>query len=519
MINNLRIHKDFRKLFRKKEGKEFSVISLNFWKLVSIMFITFCAIGFANGSLEYLKEKMSDPFINWVDIGVNYNDSERIGKILQELNEESLSEKFCYNNITGYDRFFLYFWNDEENGAFRSTGRTIDINNPLLDKIFDDSNLITGRKFNSKDDIGLVVTDEFLEKYNYDLNSPHAFMLQPITVKEDRNVPIPIIAVVDNLPNLVHFVSTPYFYQLRSNQEKPSPFNPNNEKKLVCFVEGDSSEAYTFKNKISNYLENHEYYKQLSPCCSQIRKNKDSYHEGYNIIISLLPDPLSINVLDSLFNNINNSGFIQKNNLHRYHNYKLFPCSPKKSFDRISVNFFDLDKIKDFQEFLYKTHNIEIDLAQIKAKENYNFVSKLTFIISSILIIFSIISITMFVSHIFKEHLDKIKKNIGTFKAFGLNNFTLKLIYLIIIYKFIGFSLLVSFVLTFIFGRLKGLKFFISLFQINLEKNYLYFKLMDISTYIALVLIVCFSFTVLYIKTSILLNKTPGDLIYDRDNN
>ena len=108
----IKIHSHFKKMFYKNERKELlGKNNINLWILLLIFFITFCAIGFGNGSLKYLKHKMRDPFVNWVTIKVPYSHSaDYINKTMTELNENNeLKEKFSYENITGYCKFLLYF--------------------------------------------------------------------------------------------------------------------------------------------------------------------------------------------------------------------------------------------------------------------------------------------------------------------------------------------------------------------------------------------------------------------------
>jgi len=168
-----------------------------------------------------------------------------------------------------------------------------------------------------------------------------------------------------------------------------------------------------------------------------------------------------------------------------------------------------LDNIREFKQFLLNEYELEIDLAQIEAKENYNFVSQLTKIISLILITFSILSISMFVSHIFREHLQKNQKNLGTFKAFGLNNSVLKYIYLTIIYRFVFFALIVSYSLSFLFGNIGGIRLLISATRLKLEQNENYFNLLTNSTLLATIVIILVSFVTIYVISYKILTKTP----------
>jgi len=517
MNSNLKIHNDFKVLFRKKEGQNFSMKSKNFWMLTSIMFITFLAIGLANGSLEYLKKKMSDPFVNWVNVRIAYSDKDKIGKVTYELNNAALKEKYQYSNVIGYYDFYSSFYNSNIKGCFQVKGRTIDVMNPILDQIFHDNNLISGRKFNDNKDWGLIVTEEFMQLYDYDMNSPFVYNKLPIGNNEDIYIPIPIIAIVNDLPDLSLFAATPYFYSQRIESYNKNPFNTLNEKNLVCFVKGDSQTGSDFKNILEKLLRSNKRLKDFDPFCSALTINNNSYHTGYDIVISFDPGLESYDELKIVFDWLKNTDELKQFSFYRNHHYSLSNNTKTDSFDAISINFNNLDNIRVFKNYLSNKHDIEIELSQIKAKENFNFVSKLTLIISLILIIFSILSISMFVSHIFKEHLDKIRSNLGTFKAFGLNDITLKKIYLQIIYIFITRAMLLSLFLSWIVGKINGIRILISFFGLKIEDKETYFQLFDLTTGIAVFLIISTSFTVLYSKATHLLSESPGDLIYGRD--
>ena len=63
------INKDAISLFLKKEGQELlGKHKANFWVLAAIFLLAILSIGFGSASLKYLKYKMDDPFVKWVDI-------------------------------------------------------------------------------------------------------------------------------------------------------------------------------------------------------------------------------------------------------------------------------------------------------------------------------------------------------------------------------------------------------------------------------------------------------------------
>ena len=91
------------------------------------------------------------------------------------------------------------------------------------------------------------------------------------------------------------------------------------------------------------------------------------------------------------------------------------------------------------------TNTIELDDAKVKEKENYLFLSKVTNIISTLLVIFSTLSVCLFIFNLLKSHLSKVKMNIGTFKAIGLTDKESRSIYFKIIILFLSASAIISF--------------------------------------------------------------------------
>ena len=145
------LHKDFQRLFLLKEGKALMGHRYrNAWILASILFVTFCAIGFANGSLEYLSRKMDDPFINWVNIAVPFNRLDSIAEIEEALNEEPIRTAYSYKHVSGNFRFPLRFPQVGRRGTFSVTGRTLETGNPLLDNILESDNLLYGTGFSGE---------------------------------------------------------------------------------------------------------------------------------------------------------------------------------------------------------------------------------------------------------------------------------------------------------------------------------------------------------------------------------
>lgn len=171
----------------------------------------------------------------------------------------------------------------------------------------------------------------------------------------------------------------------------------------------------------------------------------------------------------------------------------------------LSFNFTELTKVREFSEVLRKNYGVEISMDQVESKENFAVVSTLTSSIAAILLGFSILSIVFYVNSLLRTHLEKIKMNLGTFKAFGLNNHVLISSYTKIILSFVVIAIVFAVIICGIYSLIEPMV---------MRNNY--FDIFNLKVLGALIVIV---FTAVYTSRRTIsrtLMKTPGDLIYNR---
>jgi hypothetical protein len=192
----------------------------------------------------------------------------------------------------------------------------------------------------------------------------------------------------------------------------------------------------------------------------------------------------------------------------------------------VSVYFTALDRVRPFADYLYKSFNksadngiIEVDINKVKEKENFNFLSKVTNSISILLLMFSIVATALFILNLLRSHLAKVRMNIGTFKAIGLADREATGIYITIIFRFIALATAAGLVAALITGSIADM---VLTNTQAVEQDISYFKLLDkttlldVRTFVALAVIVGVSFYTSQATIKRMLNKTPGNLIYNR---
>ena len=525
-------------LFYKRELKTLlGKNNSNLLILVMMLFITFTVIGFAKGSLLYLEQKMKDPFINWIDVLPGVRSGSNMHAVINELNSNEGGSAYNLNTAIGYNRYHLnfYFYDNildyhytaelDTNRIAGFSARTLDLGDPLLQEIFSSRNIVMGDEYDDNMDIGLTVTKEMLEQLNYPLNTPFVWLDFPAIDPGDWTrqlriaIPVPVRAVVHSLPGLARFASTSHFFQQRFLSSN-NPFNVLNENRLVLAFVGPDAEAVQLVNEMKQHLTEtdvtgphllNDIWNESWPGVANDRVQL--------IYVTFSPRKISHYKLSELFHNLysHEKFAASQNRLYRMYDYEraLTAARPVRTFDRIALNFSDLDKLREFSSMLMDQHNLEIDMAQIESRENYYFVSRLTAIISFALVAFSILSVLLFVVHLLKKHLHGIKRNLGTFKAFGVPNKLLIKIYKRVALTILALATVISLSASAIFGYSGGIRLFLMFSGSSFETGR-YFELMSNYLILAIFMFVSCSIIVIQLVIRILLNHTPGDLIYER---
>ena len=498
----LNIKGDFQNLFIFNEYNELTgktksgIITLSV-----ILGVTFLALGYAIGGINYLKEKMDDPFTNWVNLGIKQSYREKVPRIKAAMEPDTMKAKFFLNNIGEYNLEFQAFVNNYDGEVYNKKLRTIDLEDNLLGEIINDSkgNVISGYAYSGEGGVevakcGIIIKESTL----IDLGYENVKQVNRIAVKVDDFIIYPeVVSVVKELPNLADLIVSSHFYRLLFSSFGETNFvntSSSNQMQLLT-SEKDNS-------KIEDELRRvYQPYGYASIGFDSLRTERDVMK---NIVTLYFSDYRKFEAYDTLYNVLADQTNVP------FQRYIQWECNVGNDFSLedpyyLSFNFDKLDHVRDFKNYLSETQAVEISMDQVEQKENFALVSKLTNFISLILFGFSILSIVFYVNSLLKTHLEKIKTNLGTLKAFGLNNKFLVSSYLKIIVTFISISIVIAFIVCGIWDVLEGYIF---------ENNYF-----DVFNYKILIAIVVILMTALFTSQRTInktLLKTPGDLIYNR---
>lgn len=547
MTNNI---PDFFKLFIVREGRV--VLGKNFsnlWLLTLVLAATFFAIAFANASLNYLNEKMNDPFINWVDIKnptLKDPDVRGVAGLKMELSpKDSLSKYHCKSLSYGFEYSFNYFGASDSIVVYlKNRFFDLDANRDLIGAILDKDNRIEGYSKNEvqflpANSMGVIITKKALTRLGYD-SAPAYLDLACYSkgaaeygideVNDRSRAPVPVLGVVNRLPGNADVVASTNLYRQRIIERVVMNMQVNRSyaSSLCYFVpKADEDEFYERLQAIADeeinvpFRIDCESYepREMFSFKNTIEEvvNNQAYH--YTGFYKVCPDdedeldPLACRRVDlrikQAFPNVD---------IHRIYeyNYNLNPDMGEGHY--LSIQFTDLSKLKEFVEDLVNRCGVEMEMSQINAKDNFKSVSAMAITLSVVMVLFAVVCILLFIVNLLRSYFQKIRRNIGTFKAFGMSNDELQQVYLVIVLALVAIALVISLLTVTVIqwilpaiGIMKAEGFgYLSLWNCSILSFHALITLASIFVVLASVAV-----TVIIVMKK-LLSATPGDLIYDR---
>ncbi len=519
----LGIRSDFESIFFKNEynalaGERRRTILA----LCSILFFTFLALGYAVGGIGNLQRKMENPFTNWVDVEVRsgMGGEQKLGDIQRRYNDPSVTNTLQLKSMTGWVKFYQNF---NGNGydplrqkldtlVYQIGGRTIESTEVLLVKVLEPKNIVWHApdfdplQPETFDGCQFIITEAMMRRLGF--QDPGAVM-NLCLFDSDMQAPmfVQVAAIVKELPNFCNYLCSPKLFNILKAK-------PDGNKKCQDLV-------------LSNVKGSNIFYLLTDKEGDRIRLDSlaNSYFEGKNPSLNVESElvaggkswqscrlaflPTLAPSLDSVRQFLafaRQSGIAVCESASIDCGANMCSSAAPADYHYLAFNFDRLDRIRAFSQDMVETFDVNVDMGQVEAKENFALVSRLTFAISLILLGFGILSIVLFVNNLLRTHLFEVRSNLGTFQAFGLNNRFLIRIYLKIIFSFLALAVGVALVLAICVDRVEQ-------FVMGEESLFNIFSPWIVASIVGLM---CVGLWLSYGTIKRILSGTPGDLIYER---
>lgn len=429
----------YKALFLKNEFRSLvGPRQKNLRTLFRFTLLAFFAVTFAQAGLRYLEMRMDNPFINWLTFPVSADIDSRYSDIVSDLNEYRDDDLYSLDNVNGFMRYAMYFRNSEgKELKDRVKGRTYSFpeDTVLIQKILSGENLRSlsaagASPMNWSEEErkkGVILTADLLEQIGCE--DPEYIYGRYLSFFPKLKV----IGVVQSLPDRALFMtsyemywglvkgvgSEASIYQFSESEQidflihedEDYQFDENDRSRLAQLVKDASSidlldveqdlvdEDCSYNSKLRLKLSESPGEYGYERICSEVTEALDHLHP-------FVLEDYSYHRLGDLTSNTD---------------IEFSPGSDRNPYSSITLHFSSIDSIRAFRNYLLTYKEIDISLEQVESRENFNLVSILTSILALALALFTLVSITLYISNVLQSHLEKIKTNLGTFMAFGLS--------------------------------------------------------------------------------------------------
>lgn len=488
--------------------------SATIWSLFLIMFITFLSFGFSKSALNYQNKLKVDPFSNWINFPYNTANEDGLRQLATDAQSDSVKEKFNIRHSFFYskwrwkvlDRYgnaqyddFQFRSIEEEAGVLAALLNKENVHRRVLpENISNDSVFIVEPN-------GVIVKKDLLDFLDLSDQTVSHIVFRHFSDNSDW-VALPIIAVVYELPDLSDAITTNAFYS------KTYGSYYKIEETYRFFVEDLSVEDFKLlADTILATLGRHGHWESVE------FDNTFGGHLGLNNwLVTIYP------VEPYLTHSEINKHLRSLNTLNKYHWGPYFELDRLRRndyfdsrHDHLAVEFGNLNKIRDFSKHINDEYKLKLNMEVLTQRENYVFTGNIALGAIIMVLLLSIISVTIFIASAIRNHLERIKKNLGNFLAFGVKNELLVKLYIFVALRILLTAMLPAFVLAFVIGELFERTVLVRLLILDPSENY--FSLVNLWFMGFILLIIFIAIYRTYISVSYILKHTPGDLVYERD--
>ena len=483
--------------------------------LTSILLLTLLALGFAIGSIDNLKIKMDNPFTNWVDLSVNNDIYKKIEKMQERYEAREVADQFGLKSMVSFGRRAMDFYtasydifsHPKDTLKKVAHGRTIGAREAIYYRILDEKtgnvlwkapelSKVEESKFTGCE---IIISESLMEVLGYKDPSTIGHVL----VEDDDVFYLKVVAVLKDLPGKNEFIMSPILFNIQEG------YRNCRRQLLQVNKEGDNSFNFLLRDK------------KLLP---ELKKQANQFFSGKRPEIEVLKEftfgnniywgsaiyfsPANIAPLDSV--NLFLKIFREKYGVSNYSNIDcgggVCETIGHKNIHYLAFHFDKLDYIRNFRNDMSDEFAVEIDMNKVESKENFALVSKLTLVTAIMLLLFSVLSIVLFVNNLLQTHLYKVRSNLGTFQAFGLDNNFLVKAYLKIIFCILFIATTMAFIISVAVDRCEN--YFLG--------DNSHFNIFNPNILLAVIAVVIVSVILSSKAIKHILNDTPGNLIYGR---
>lgn len=491
--------------------------------LSAVLFVVFGSIIFAQASLSSLKVKMNSPFTSWINIPVsNSSHLGHYGEIKSFIDTCEQRGQYSIVETSGAytDNWDFYVNNFQGRRSKMVISFSFFNDSALLEGVLAKENLIF--KCQNIDYLnpqtwqdGIVISEELLDEIGAN-KEQLCEDRRKVLIFEGYNLPLRILAVVKVLPYKTDVLCENTLANSLQNGKVVPNINTN---KIQIALKAEGEELNKLTTTIEKEIDNLLEYDGIDAFSERTTHTSNLIAQD-NIIHYQVDDPIDFDRYRKIYEVVSEDFYTQNAAVLFDHNLVLpnkldtYGETEKDKFDILSVRFSDYQNVQKFEDEVSARFKMKLDMDEVESKKNFTLVTFLTIGLILGVVFFALFTIIIFLSSTMRNHLEKIKMNLGTFMAFGLSKRFLINGYSFILLKLMGSSLLISATLIYLVYLLVILPL-----KVTTELPDIFDHIHIVTNpwlWLMILIIVSLTSYIFRQQLSSFLKNTPGDLIYGR---
>ena len=484
-----------------------------------------------------MEEKMNDPFTNWVNITLYQakpTENESIEDLINRL-------KDTFDDDTVKSHYGFDGWQAETNASLTLVSTNSkwkafhtlfyqDLTSDLIEAVLSEENVISQCNIASDsilgNSLGVIMTMEALKELGYDKEHIPAYLdyyskstgadtlgIEMLADSLHARAPLPLLGVVKRLPMNKEAVASEYLYKVTGStggDDFPLNLNHDNYAQELYFFVPATVQDFGKEDLLAGIPSNlRDCLEDVMVAQDRIQGQLQSWQKGkvWRLYTTAGTPLTTIQAMEQyVLGRYRQKGIVR---VYNYNEDTLYGVTEMRE-DVLSAHFLQLDSISAFEHFVKEQFGLQIEMTQVNSKKNFGAVSNMANILTLAMIIFSITCIIIFVVNMLQSYFQKVRRNLGTFKAFGITTDELIRVYVAIIVGIVTAGLVASLVITELVERL------LLLVQLKKDGEYSWLIVENATTFWAVVIILISTVLSVFFVMRRLLRQTPGNLIYDR---
>ncbi|HNY01791.1 MAG TPA: hypothetical protein PKG48_04350 [Bacteroidales bacterium] len=495
-----------RNEYRALQGKNHRTVLY----LAIILFLAFFAFGFAKSTLDYQEKLAGDPYSNWINLDYHSGTRDSLRVLEDSVGLSSFRNRYHIRGAFFYNKAMVEIGTAlQGKPADLHEARSIDPGSGILSDLLSGDNTIrfypgsTGRPFDFEPN-GIIISRKLAEEQSSEVKN---LVFLPLRVPSGDRVPLPVLAIVDELPDKADLVYTNLFYCKSMNPgfyDRESPF-------YRLYAAGfDTAGILQVLRDLYTTL------RISDPASVQttLLPTGNPSAVTWKIEIGVQENGLSREEMDRKVAALPS---LRGHAWGRYFELSKDTACDNSAFfhDYLAVEFSDMQQIRPFALRLSERFGLQLGLETLSDRENYLYTGNIALGALILVMLLATFFVAVYIAGTLRNHLVSVKKNLGNFLAFGVKNATLTLLYILVTLRILATALLPAAFAAWGAGELFE-QFFLRKI-LALDHRHDYFSLAGAWFPLFLLLILATTILRTYVTIHHILRQTPGNLIYERD--